>query len=70
MTEQEIMDHIRGGTPLFKVMCVLSDAQGELEQANMQRQRPTPVEARGMQLDAVNRIINKAVEVGLVTRKQ
>lgn len=68
MTNDEAAKHMREGSPLWQVQAVVSDTCGMLEQAEMQRRPPSPIEARAMLLDATNRIIDKAVDVGLVIR--
>jgi len=65
-SQDEIMHHLRNRTPLDQVRVVFSGACGRIEQAGMQRIPLSPVEMRGMELDAVEKIIARAVEVGLV----
>lgn len=64
-SQDEIMHHLRNRTPLEQVRAVFSDACGRIEQAGMQRTPLGPVKMRGMELDAAEKIIAKAVEVGL-----
>ena len=68
MTKEEAARHMREDTPLNQVMAVLSGVMGRVEQNGMQRRPSSPVEVRGMMLAGVERILAKAVEVGLVTR--
>ncbi len=68
MTKDDVMKHIRDFTPLAQTMAVLSGVVGQIEQDGMQRRPSGPVEVKGMMLDGVERILAKAVEVGLVMR--
>lgn len=66
-SQDEIMRHLRERTPLDQVRAVFSSACGRIEQAGMQRTPLNPIDMRGMELDAVEKIIAKAVEVGLAS---
>ncbi len=67
MTTDEAVRHMQEQTPLNKVMVVLLSEVGRLEQDGMQRIPSGPIEVRAMMLDGAKRILDKAVEVGLVT---
>jgi len=41
-----------------QVRLLLSSACGKLEQAEMQRRKPTPIERRRMEWDAAKKIVN------------
>ena len=68
MSPEKTMEHIRNDTPLSKLMGVFSGECGEIEQAGMQRRRPSPVEVRGMMFDSVERILSEAEKLGLCKR--
>ncbi len=68
MTKEDATRHMRDHTPLNQVMVILMSEVGRAEQDGMQRCPSTPIEFRAMMLDGVERILTKAVEVGLVTR--
>lgn len=56
MSGREIIETLRGDSPLSRVHAILSDACGAIEQAGMQRHPPSPIEARRMELQTANRI--------------
>lgn len=66
MTNEETMKNMRGKTPLDQVRAIFSHRGAAIEQACSQRKPLGPVEMRGMEFDAVNDILAKAIEVGLV----
>lgn len=70
MTKDEAMAHMRGNTPLDKVRACLSGIIGAAEQAGMQRNRPSPVEMRVAEFEAVQRLLRVAIEHGLVREPQ
>ncbi len=67
-TTEEAIRHMRENTPLNQVVAKLSSEIARMEQDAMQRVPFTPIEARAIMLDGVERILAKAEEVGLVTR--
>lgn len=56
MTNEEIMKELRADTPWNRARAVFSAAAAGLEQAALQRVPPGPIEARGMEFDAVRKI--------------
>lgn len=56
MTGRQIIDALSADTPLARVQRILSDHCAAFEQAQMQRQRLTPIEGRRMELQAANKI--------------
>lgn len=68
-TDDDVMHHIRANSPLNQVRAVLSGVLGEAEQAEAQRRPPSPVERRKAEFRAVERILAKAVEVGIVAQR-
>lgn len=68
MTDEELMDHLKNDTALNKVRTVLSGVIGAADQAGQQRRPQTPVEVRKQEFAGVEKILDAAVEAGLVTR--
>jgi hypothetical protein len=66
VTNEETMKHIREKTPLDQVRTVFSGRAARIEQAGAQREPLGPIEMRGMEFEAVDAILAKAIEVGLV----
>lgn len=56
MTDEEIAFNMRHDTRLNRVRAVFSGEVGRLEQAEQQRKKPTPVERRRMEFEAVRKI--------------
>jgi len=67
-TTEEATRHMREDTPLNRVMVQLCGEVARMEQEAVQRQPPTPIEARAMMFDGVERILAEAERVGLITR--
>lgn len=65
MNQDEVMEHLRGGTPLNHVRAMFSGWMGRIEQEGAQRTRPTIFEVRAMEFQAVEEIIAEAKRVGL-----
>lgn len=68
MTTEEPMIHLRGNTPIAQVVAVFVGEAGRIAQAGQQRVAITALEGYAMSLEAVDRILTKAVEVRLVNR--
>lgn len=68
MTDEEALQHMREHTPLDQVRRELSGIIGQAEQAGMQSRPPSPIETRKSEFSAVERLLAKAEEVGLVRR--
>lgn len=64
MTNEEIMDALRSDMPLNRARAVFSSEAARMEQANLQQDRLGPIEARGMEFEAVRKIA-KALGVDL-----
>ena len=56
MSDDEVMTYLRGDGMLNKVRAAFSGECARMEQAGMQRERPTPVEIRRMEFEAARRI--------------
>jgi hypothetical protein len=57
MTDSEVMAALRSDTPLNRARGAFSAECGRIEQAEMQRKFPGPIEMRRMEFDAVKRIL-------------
>lgn len=67
MNEEDTIRHIREGSPLNEVRMVLSGIIGTAEQRAIQ-DLDSPIELRRREFLAVERILEKAEQVGLITR--
>lgn len=56
MSGREVLDTLRGDTPVSRVHVILANAMAEAEQDAMQRRPLTPIERRRFELQAANRI--------------
>lgn len=56
MTDAEVMAALRSDSLLNKARAVFSDQSAGMEQAAMNRVPPTPIEARRMEFEAVQKI--------------
>lgn len=56
VTNEEILAEMKSGSLLNKARAAFSDAWAELDQAGMQRVKPTIFDIRQMEFDAVKRI--------------
>lgn len=60
MTDAQVMETMRSDTPLNRARAAFSSACGRIEQAGMQRTRPSPIEIRRMEFEAVEHILKAA----------
>lgn len=58
MTDDEVMRELRADTPLNRARKAFSGGAAAIEQAQMQRRKPSPVEVRRMEFEAVRRILS------------
>lgn len=64
MTDQEVVDTMRGDSPLNRARRVFSAGSARIEQANLQRRPPDAIEMRRMEFEAVEEIL-KALGISL-----
>lgn len=57
MSGREVLDAIAADTPLSRVWRRFSEGYAEIDQAGRQRNPPSPIEVRRMELQAANRIL-------------
>ena len=68
MSPEEVMNHIREDTLLNQLRMVLSGIIGQMEQESMQRQRPSIQEIRALEFTSLERLLDKAEDLGLIKR--
>lgn len=60
-----VMKQLTENTPLNQLRMIFSSEMGRIDQAGRQRSGPSGIELRGMEFDAVHRILNAAKELGV-----
>lgn len=60
MTDDEVLKALTADTPLNRARREFSSACGRIEQAQLQRKPPSPIEVRRMEFEAVERILKAA----------
>lgn len=63
MTDEEVLEHMRGDTPLDRARRAFSGACGRIDNARRQRCAPPPIEMRRMEFEAVAEIAEAIREV-------
>lgn len=63
MTDAEVMAELRSGSPLARAHAVVSDGIGRIDQAYRQRDKPSPIQARRMELEIAQDVMSLFVAI-------